>query len=284
VSRVPPRYRLLALDLDGTLLNAEREIPEANRLAIEAAVRAGVVVALVTGRRFPSVRRYVEPLGPETFAVANSGAIVRKGLEGPILRRSLLPLECARRVLALAEEAGVEPVIHDGPDAEGHLFLRSSARSLAAMSRYLHQTSPPPLFLDSLRLERAPVQIGFTGGVEELRRFERVLAAGLSASGHRASLARTEYPEEELALLDVLGVEATKARALEFLSTLLEIELASTMAIGDNWNDLEMLERAGLGVIMRNADPELRSRGFADTGTNEECGVAEAIEKYLLDP
>ncbi len=65
---------------------------------------------------------------------------------------------------------------------------------------------------------------------------------------------------------------------------LLEIELASTMAIGDNWNDVEMLERAGLGVIMKNADPELRSRGFAETGTNEECGVAEAIERYLLGP
>ncbi len=277
-----PRYGLLALDLDGTLLNAEREIPEANLLAIEAAVRAGVVIALVTGRRFPSVRRYLEPLGTETFAVANSGAIVRKGLEGPILRRSLLPIECARLVLALADEAGVEPVIHDGPDAEGHLYLRSSARSVSAMSRYLHQTSPPPLFLESLRLDRAPVQIGFTGGVEELRRFEKVLAAGLSSSGHRASLARTEYPEEELALLDVLGVDATKARALEFLASLLEIELASTMAIGDNWNDVEMLERAGLGVIMKNADPELRCRGFAETGTNEECGVAEAIERYLL--
>jgi hydroxymethylpyrimidine pyrophosphatase-like HAD family hydrolase len=277
-----PRYRLLALDLDGTLLNAEREIPEANLRAIEAAVRAGVVIALVTGRRFPSVRRYLEPLGAETFAVANSGAIIRKGLEGPILRRSLLPLECAHRVLALAEEAGVEPVIHDGPDAEGHLYLKSSARTVSAMGRYLHQTFPAPLFLDSLRLDREPVQIGFTGGVEELRGFERVLEAGLASSGHRASLARTEYPDEELALLDVLGVDATKARALEFLAGLLEIDLASTMAVGDNWNDLDMLERAGLGVIMKNADPVLRSRGFAETGTNEECGVAEAIEKYLL--
>ncbi len=281
-ARRAPGIDCSPLDLDGTLLNGDREIPEANLRAVAAAARAGVVIALVTGRRFPSVRRYLEPLGAETFAVANSGAIVRRGLDGPILRRSLLPLECAQRVLALAEEAEIEPVIHDGPDAEGHLFLRSSARNVSAMGRYLHQTSPPPVFLPSLRLERAPVQIGFTGGVDELRRFERALSAGLASSGHQASFARTEYPEEELALLDVLGVEATKARALEYLASVLEIELASTMAIGDNWNDVEMLERAGLGVIMKNADPELRSRGFAETGTNEECGVAEAIERYLL--
>ena len=276
------RYRLLALDLDGTLLNTEREIPETNLRAIEAAVREGVVIALVTGRRFPSVRRYLEPLGPETFAVANSGAIVRRGLEGPILRRSLLPLECAHRVLDLADEEGMEPVIHDGPDAEGHLLLRTSARSVSAMDRYLHQTSPPPIWVESLQVDRSPVQIGFTGGVKEMRSFETALALGLSASGHRASLARTEYPEEDLALLDVLGVEATKGKALEFLASLLRIDLSSTMAVGDNWNDLEMLETAGLGVLMANADPELRRRGFAETGTNDECGVAHAIEMYLL--
>jgi len=263
-------------------LNRDREIPEANLRAVAAAVREGVVIALVTGRRFPSVRRYLEPLGSETYAVANSGAIVRKGLEGPILRRSLLPLESAHRVLDLADEAGMEPVIHDGPDAEGHLFLRTSARSVAAMERYLHQTSHPPIWVESLRMERAPVQIGFTGAVAEMREFAAALALGLSSSGHRASLARTEYPEEDLALLDVLGAEATKARALEFLASFLRIDLSSTMAVGDNWNDLEMLERAGLGVIMANADPELRSRGFAETTSNDENGVAYAIEKYLL--
>jgi hydroxymethylpyrimidine pyrophosphatase-like HAD family hydrolase len=277
-----PRYSLLALDLDGTLLNDEREIPEANVRAIQAAVREGVAVALVTGRRFPSMRRYVEPLGPETFAVANSGAIVRKGTEGAILRRSLLPLLCAHRVLDLADEEGMEPVIHDGPDAEGHLVLRASAREVSHMERYLHQTSPPPIWVDSLQVERSPVQIGFTGGVKEIRGFEVALADGLRSSGHRASLARTEYPEEDLALLDVLGVEATKCKALEFLASLLEIDLADTMAIGDNWNDLEMLERAGLGVIMGNADPDLKARGFAETGTNEACGVADAIKNYLL--
>jgi HAD superfamily hydrolase (TIGR01484 family) len=272
----------MAVDLDGTLLNSGREIPKANLRAIETAVQRGVVVALVTGRRFPSVRRYLEQLGPSILVVANSGAIIRRGLEGEILRRSLLPLESALRVLDLADEEGMEPVIHDGPDAEGHLVLRTSARSLSSMDRYLHQMNPPPTWVSTLRMERAPVQIGFTGGVNQIRGFETALASGLSSSGHRASLARTEYPEEDLALLDVLGVEATKSKALEFLASLLGINRASTMAVGDNWNDVEMLETAGLGVIMANADPELRRRGFAETGTNDEAGVAEAIARYLL--
>jgi HAD superfamily hydrolase (TIGR01484 family) len=277
-----PRYQLLALDLDGTLLNRDREIPEENLRALEAAMGAGVAIALVSGRRFPSLRRYLEPLAPETFAVANSGAIVRRGIGGPILRRSLLPLDAAQRVLELADLEGVEPVIHDGPDAEGHLFLRASAQKLVSMSRYLHQTSPPPVWLASLRLERAPVQIGFTGGVDDIRRLESGLSHGLSSSGHAASLARTEYPDEDLALLDVLSSEATKCRAVAFLAEQLGIDRSATMAIGDNWNDLTMLERAGLGVVMANADPELKRRGFAETTSNDECGVARAIERYLL--
>lgn len=277
-----PRYRLLAIDLDGTLLTSGREIPDENLRAVQAAGQKGVVLALVTGRRFPSVRRYVELLGSSIFVVANSGALIRRGLEGPILRRSLLPLASALRVLDLAEEEGMEPVIHDGPDAEGHLVLRTSARNLSSMGRYLHQTNPPPTWVSTLRMERAPVQIGFTGCVSEIRGFETALASGLSSSGHRASLARTEYPDEDLALLDVLGVDATKSKALEFLASLLRIDRESTMAIGDNWNDLEMLETAGLGVIMANADPELRRRGFAETGTNDENGVAQAIARYLL--
>jgi hydroxymethylpyrimidine pyrophosphatase-like HAD family hydrolase len=277
-----PRYKLLALDLDGTLLDRDREIPEENLRALDQAKRAGVAIALVSGRRFPSLRRYLEPLPAETFAVANSGAIVRRGIEGPILRRSLLPLESALRVLELADLEGVEPLIHDGPDAEGHLLLRTSAQKLISMGRYLHQTSPPPVWLASLRLERAPVQVGFTGGIDDIRRLERVLQTGLSSSGHPASLARTEYPDEDLSLLDVLGVEATKCRALAFLAKHLGIDPSATMAIGDNWNDLTMLERAGLGVVMANADPELKRRGFAETTSNDECGVARAIEKYLL--
>jgi HAD superfamily hydrolase (TIGR01484 family) len=257
-------------------------MPEANLRAVQAAVQEGVVVAIVTGRRFPSVRGYVELLGPSIFVVANSGALIRRGLEGEILRRNLLPLESALRVLDLADEEGMEPVIHDGPDAEGHLVLRTSARGRASMDRYLHQTNPPPIWVSTIRMERAPVQIGFTGPVSEIREFETALASGLSSSGHRASLARTEYPDEDLALLDVLDVEATKSKALEFLASLLQLDRASTMAVGDNWNDLEMLERAGLGVIMANADPELKRRGFAETGSNDECGVAHAIEKYLL--
>jgi hypothetical protein len=275
-----PRYRLLAVDLDGTLLTAGRDIPEENLSALRAANAAGVAIAIVTGRRFPALRRYVAPLGFDAFVVANSGALVRKGLTGPILRRRLLPIAIAHRVLEIAEQSSMEPVVHDGPDAEGHLILRTTAREVPSMKRYLNQSYPEPRWVSSIEIAREPVQIGFTGTVEEVREFESTLRSDLGEL--RASFARTEYPEERLALLDVLESSATKSKALEFLAETLGIELSSTMAIGDNWNDLEMLERAGLGVLMGNATSELRSRGLAETTTNDEAGVALAISRYLL--
>lgn len=276
------RYRLLAIDLDGTLLDSRREVPRENAEALRSAAAAGVVIAVVTGRRFPALRPFVEPLGLETYVVANSGALIRKGLEGPILLRRMLPLDIANSVLEIAEEAGVEPVVHDGPDAEGHLLLRESALRSKSMGRYLNKSSPPPRWVSHFALERAPVQIGFTGGVAEIRGLENHLAQELGARSMRASFARTEYPSEDLGLLDVLSAEATKAKALEFLVALLGMEMRQAMAVGDNWNDLEMLERAGLGVVMANASSELRSRGLAETRSNDEAGVAFAVERYLL--
>lgn len=275
-----PRYRLLAIDLDGTLLDSRREVPEENVRAIRSAKAAGVEIAIVTGRRFPALRRYVAPLGIDPFVVANSGALVRSGLSGGILRRRLLPIEVALRVLELAELAGMEPVVHDGPDAEGNLILRTSARGVRSMKRYLNQSYPEPQWVSTIRIEREPVQIGFTGTVSEVRELETTLREGLGEL--RASFARTEYPEERLALLDVLATSATKSQALEFLAETLGIDVLSTMAIGDNWNDLEMLERAGLGVLMANASSELKGRGLAETTSNDEAGVAFAIARYLL--
>lgn len=280
MSTTSPRYHLLAVDLDGTLLNSSRVIPEENVRAIRRAVDAGVAVAIVTGRRFPALRPHIEALGLAPFVVANSGALIRKGLDGPILRRVLLPIETAHRVLELAELARMEPVVHDGPDAEGNLVLRKSARAEPSMERYLNKSYPEPTWVSTIRLERAPVQIGFTGTVARVRSFEASLRHGLGAE--RASFARTEYAAEDLALLDVLAAAATKSKALEFLAACLGIEVSSTMAIGDNWNDLDMLERAGLGVLMANAADELRGRGLVETRTNDEAGVAFAISRYLF--
>ena len=248
-------FRLVAVDLDGTLLSSTRDIAEENRQALAACVDAGVAVAIITGRRFPSARPYVAKLPIDPFVGANSGAIIKNGIAGRLLRVCLLPRDVAEAVLDIATEAGIEPIVHDGPNGEGHLILREDARVLPHVGRYLSQTIPPPIWVPSLVLERDPVQIGFAAELTEIREFTEHLTRALSVAS--VSIIKTEYPNEDLALLNVLAADANKASALKFLSTLMGVSMSETLAIGDNWNDLDMLEAAGLGVVMANAVEEL---------------------------
>ena len=213
--------------------------------------------------------------------MTNSGAITRQCPDGPILRRRLLPIQVATFVLGVAKNFNMEPLVHDGPEAQGYIFLSERTRSIPQIHRYLNEASPPSWVTEVL-LKRDPVQVGFTGTVDGIRKLETELRRKLEAGHQQVNLARTEYPDEDFALLDVLAEDATKSSALAFLSGKLGLAIEETMAIGDNWNDLDMLELAGLGVLMRNASEELRCRGFTETGTNDKSGVAEAIERYLL--
>jgi hydroxymethylpyrimidine pyrophosphatase-like HAD family hydrolase len=150
------------------------------------------------------------------------------------------------------------------------------------MTYYLEKARPPALRVPDLTefLECDPVQIGFASTVEDIRRIASNIESTLR---EKVKVARSEYPERNFALLDVLAPQATKADALRFLAERYAVPHEKTLAIGDNWNDLEMLEEAGLAVLMSNAPSELLSRGFATTATNDEAGVAKAIYKYVLD-
>ncbi len=275
-----PRFELLALDLDGTLFDSSRRVPEANRLALEKAQREGVKLAIVTGRRLPSVLPALAGLGLDTLLVLNSGALVKQGLVGPMLHRKLLSVDIARKVLVLGREGGAEPVVHDGPNGEGNIIIESETSSNRALASYLERTTPPPRAVPDLTeaLERDPVQVMFVSTVREVRALEALLTSRLDC---QVSIARTEYVDRDFALLDVLTAGAGKAEALRFIARRHSIPCSKTIAIGDNWNDLEMLEAAGLGVAMANAPQEIRAR-FAVTGTNDEAGVAQAIERYVL--
>jgi Cof subfamily protein (haloacid dehalogenase superfamily) len=278
------RFRLVAMDLDGTLFDSRRSVPERNRIALERAHEQGVRLALVTGRRLPAARPHLSQLNPDLLMsmvmVLNGGALVRRGLDGPDLRRELIPISVTREVIALAAEIGAVPVVHEGPDGEGGLLMEESAPLNRPLQRYLDKATPSPRRVPDLAsaLTRDPLHILFAGPILEMRATALAIEQRL---GSRLNVARTEYEASDLGIVDVLAPAASKGDALRFIAERERIPRDQTMAIGDNWNDLGMLEAAGLGVVMANAARELRER-FAVTRSNDECGVAEAIERYVL--
>ncbi len=275
--------RLIAIDIDGTLLDSRWELPEANRKAIMEAMERGIEVMLVTGRRFDFALPIARLLPPGVVLVVNNGALI-KSADGTTHLRRLLPREVAGAVLEALPEfrpgaAVVFDRLHenqvlfeqiDWEDPERRGYFERNRRSIA-------EVSP----LESC-LTEDPIQVMFTGPVEPMREAARRLEA-LPIRG-RFSLALTEYENRNFSLVDVVHPEASKGSALVEWARRRKISRAEILAIGDNLNDREMLEFAGTRVLMGNCVPGLRHLGWPVTMTNDDAGVAAAIEAFALHP
>ena len=276
----PIPIRLIALDIDGTLLRADRTISARTRLAIDHARRAGVRVVLVTGRRHPSARRVAEDLGGDLPLVLHNGALVVEG--GCVRRCRPLPRAAAQRAIATGRAAGAEPVLHCGKNGEGWLLVDAEARPEGLVSYYLARAEGEVRRVPDLAAAAAaeePIQVMFGGARSQMDPLHDRLAEDLAGAGR---VERTVYPSTGVVLLDVLHPDVGKAEALSFLQERWGIAAGETLAIGDNWNDREMVESAGLGFVMANADPELLALGLPMLPSNDEDGVARAIEEHVL--
>ncbi len=275
------RIRLLAIDIDGTLLDTRFQLSQANRQAVLAAREAGVEIVLVTGRRFGSALPIVQQL-PIDLTVISSGGAVVKSKTGATLWRQLLRKEQARAVLAAAGRDRKFAFLLFDREGVGQIVTETLQPEHPSARRYLERSRPD--LKQVARLEDAltedPIQVLFAGALAPLRQLEEKLKHAPFA--HSISLARTEYPLRDLILLDVLDRACNKGRALARWAAHRGLRAQETMAIGDNWNDREMLEFAGLPVLMGNSSEELKQTGWAVTGSNDEDGVAAAITRYLL--
>ncbi|MEO8077827.1 MAG: Cof-type HAD-IIB family hydrolase [Acidobacteriota bacterium] len=271
--------RLLALDLDGTILDSHGQVPEANRAAIARAIDAGVEVALATGRRYDFALPIVARLpGPLTLILSN-GAIV-KTREGETLMRHLLPREIARDVIRRVPQHRLDTsVVFDRP-REGQVVFEVLEWDHPRKGAFLVSNRP---FVSEVAplvdcLTEDPIQVTFSGGCAEMR----VLFDELGSGEAEFTVALTEYARRDFSLVDVVKAGCSKGTALREWAGRRGIPRESVMAMGDNLNDLQMLEFAGTPVLMGNALAELKARGWPVTGSNDQAGVAQAIETFIL--
>ncbi|MBO0723475.1 MAG: HAD hydrolase family protein, partial [Blastocatellia bacterium] len=149
---------------------------------------------------------------------------------------------------------------------------------LRYLSKYRDSVLQVP---DLVEFVREPlIQIMFSGACTQMDSFAVDLQAVM---GERIRIFQTRYPQFDLTIIDAVSSRASKGDSLARFAERCGITRAEVMAVGDNHNDLTMLQYAGLGVVMANADEELKELGFAPTSSNEEDGVAEAIEKYIFN-
>jgi Cof subfamily protein (haloacid dehalogenase superfamily) len=273
------RIRLIAVDIDGTLLDSYGVIPPANAAALARASAAGVEIVLATGRRFDFARPIFEQLSCPLTLILSNGAIVKRQ-NGETLVRHLLPREIARDVLeSVPEHRDTAAVLFDRT-REGQIVYECidwehpQHRGFFAANRpFISEVAP----LEAA-LTEDPIQVMFTGGCTDMRRlFERLHDSGRAP----CAVALTEYAFRDFSLVDIIKAGSSKGAALREWAACRGITAPEVMAIGDNLNDLQMLEFAGHPILMGNAVPELKTRGWAVTATNDAAGVAVAIDERI---
>jgi Cof subfamily protein (haloacid dehalogenase superfamily) len=272
--------RLIGIDVDGTLLDARGQIPQANVDAIHDAVRAGIHIALVTGRSYPFARPIADPL-PSSIALIVSNGAVERGMDGSRLAQRLLDRDIARAVLESTKPFRHAAALVFDRDADRQVMFETMDWEHPGRKAYWARNQS--LIAQSVPLEDAlvedPIQVMFNGGVEAMRS----LVEALRADTGEFAVSLTEYEHRDFSLIDVTAPSATKGRALAWRAAQLGLSREEVMAVGDNYNDLEMLEFAGLPVVMANSVAGLTGRGWAITGDNESAGLAAAIRKFALD-
>ncbi len=307
--------RMIALDMDGTLLNAKGEIGPANRAALLAAEQAGIRVVIATGRRHSYAMRQMRSAGlaDHSVLVSSNGAVTRTlGPGAHLIHRTFLSTETSlwlcehlrdfRNALVIT----FDRVGPDGEDERGALVVEhldelhsSIDRWMVANAPYIDQVVPIELALipgQTGEPRTPPIQMMLCGNVERMRLAEArlledpgVFAVGaLSGSVSEAaklSLSRTEYPERDLSIVDILPPHCDKGTALRRLAESWGIDRTELMAVGDNWNDTSMLDLAGAPILMANAPDELLNlapqRGWRIGGHHDADGVAQAIDQAL---
>jgi Cof subfamily protein (haloacid dehalogenase superfamily) len=274
-----PRYRLLALDIDGTILRTDKTVAPRTLEAVARARARGVRVVLVTGRRHPAARRIAEGLGGDLDLVLHNGALIVEN--GAVLRCLPLDRALALEVVGIGRACGADPVLHCGHGGEGRLMVEGVEPSNTLLVYYLDKSHPDVSSVARLddALAEDPIQVMFGGAIDDMSALRARLEEEI---GGRVRIDRTVYPASGVQIIDVLRAGVGKAEALGFLQRRWAVGAEETIAIGDNWNDHEMLRAAGLGLVMGNADPEMLRLGLGVLPTNDEDGVAVAIEREIL--
>jgi Cof subfamily protein (haloacid dehalogenase superfamily) len=273
--------RLIALDIDGTLLDSRWQISEANRAAIAEATNRGIEVALVTGRRYDFALPVAQKIDSPLTMIVNNGALIRSK-EGRTHVRHLLPRAVAQKALQITQpwrEAAA--VVFDRPSAE-QVMVESINPDDSLRAGYYARNREFIAFAKPLEtcLTEDSIQVMFSGNIAPVREIEAALRTAPFAK--EFALAVTIYSKKDFAMIDVINPSCSKGSSLAEWAALRGIDREDVLAIGDNHNDLEMLNFAGIPVVMENCVAELKAFGWHETRSNDHDGVAAAIELFAL--
>lgn len=263
--------KLIAVDLDGTLLNSQHAMTERTEKALRAAMDKGVIVIIATGKTFSSARDVIARLKLTTPGVYLQGLAVYTG-DGSVRHQQTLDPEIARQVITFCEDRGFTVVAYSGT----RILVRAVTSENRILAEKYHEPEPETVGPLQNVLNETPINKLVVMKVGDARKITALRWQLDKQLGNKARMTQALTD-----MLEILPKGASKGAALKVLLRELGVAAANVLAIGDGENDLEMIELAGIGVAMGNGAQKLRDAADFVTGSNDEDGVALAVEKYI---
>jgi Cof subfamily protein (haloacid dehalogenase superfamily) len=275
-----PSVRLIAIDIDGTLLDSKAQVSQANLDALRRAHEAGIETVLVTGRRHRFALPIAESLGFDLWIISSNGAVTRS-THGEAFHRDLMPQAVALKLCQHMRDFRDYSVITFDRDSMGAIVCENHDRLYGVIQRWMEKNAPYIEYVSPIEkaLIEDPIQVMFCGPVDLMQTAQERLVGAEFAN--EITVLRTQYDYRDLTIVDILNAGCSKGHALERWATHRGLDRSQVMAIGDNYNDIEMLTFAGHPVIMGNASDDLKQNGWTITLHNDESGVAAAVEQIL---
>lgn len=262
-------YKLIAIDIDDTLINDDKEVTPATQRALEQAVAQGIVVTLATGRAYASAQAIARQTGLNVPIITYQGALVKNLLDEQVLYERYVPVEAADKLFQYC----IQHDLHLQTYIDDKLYSREDndkIKDYTALNRTPYYVEP-----DFKKLVDQPTPKMLI--IDEPSFLDELAPKLRELLGDQVHITKSK-PN----FLEIMHHEGTKGHALKFLSAHFGCTPSDCIAVGDSWNDHEMLEAAGLGVAMGNAIPALKEIADYVTLSNNEDGVKHVIEKFIL--
>lgn len=273
------RYKLVAIDMDGTLLNSQDKVSDKTKDVLSKAIEKGIYIVLSTGRIYKSALHYGEYIGLNSPIIACNGAIISSGDGEKIIYENPINDESFKEVIQLAEENNIYYHFYDidtfyyKKNNEFKPYYSYYEESLKMQGINLMGFMDPVSLINKKASKYYKIVL-IENDSNKLIEFRKKLEENISG----ISVSKSWHNN-----IEVMNEGASKGMGLKYLIERLDIDSSQVVAIGDNENDISMFKVAGLAIAMKNGDDIIRKHANVITDTNDDDGVANAIEKYILN-
>ena len=290
-------YKIIAIDLDGTLLNSFGEITPKTKDVLQRAIKNGVKVILASGRPVSAIENIATEIGSKEYLISGNGALVFDMRENEVVYDKFLTKEQVLEIVDICEENSIycnvyteteviakalnyNVLFYHKENAKKPEGKRTSINIVSNLRRYIEDLDENENFLKMTVCD--PNRLIFNGIIRKLRNINSIDVLDVSHMSRKTIKDGTDDVQIEYFYTEITNKNVNKWSAIEYLLEKEDIKPEEVMAIGDNVNDKEMIENAGLGVVMGNSSPQMKELADIVVSDNNSVGIVEAVEKFIL--